>query len=69
MIRENENTVPCPYVICNFNGEEIIGPFFQNNCEKQIKQSLELRKDDKLYVKRKSYGNFVINWINKKKAI
>ena len=47
VIRENENTVPCPYVICNFNGEEIIGAFFQNNCERQVKQSLELRKDDK----------------------
>ena len=46
--------------------------FTKNNCKKQIKKSLELkkliqRKDNKLYVKWKSYNCYFNNWIDKKR--
>ena len=32
------------YVISDLKGEEIIGTFYKNELEKQIKKSLELKK-------------------------
>ena len=44
LTRRLKNTVPGTYVINDFNGEEIIGAFYEKNCKKQIKKNLELKK-------------------------
>ena len=56
IISKIKNTVPWTYVINDFNGEEIIGTFFEkellktNQKEFRIEKVLK-KKDDKLYVK------------------
>ena len=48
--------MPWTYVISDLNGEEIVGRFFQKELQKQIKNSVELkRKGNKLYVEWKCY--------------
>ena len=47
VIKQVRNTVQRTYVICDFNGEETVGSFYENKLqkkEKKIKQILELRK-------------------------
>ena len=44
MIKKVKNTVPWTYAISDLNGEEIIGPFYEKECRKQIKKSLDLKK-------------------------
>ena len=44
MIKKVKNTVPWTYVITDLNGEEIVGPFYENELEKEIKKNLELKK-------------------------
>ena len=44
MIKKVKNTVPWTYVISHLNGVEIIEHFMKNNCKKQIKKSLELKR-------------------------
>ena len=66
-----KNTVPWTYVINDLNGEEIVGTFYEKDCKKQIKKSLEFenlikRKGDKLYDKWKGYNNSFNSWIDKK---
>ena len=39
-----KNTVPCTYVISDFNGEETVGTFYQKNCKSQIKKNLKWKK-------------------------
>ena len=29
MIKKVKNTMPCSYVICDLNGEEIVGTFYE----------------------------------------
>ena len=43
MIKKVKNTVPWIYVINDFNAEEIIGTFYEDELKK-IKKNLELRK-------------------------
>ena len=45
MIKKVKNTVLWTYFINGDpNGEEIVGTFYQANCKRQIKKSLELKK-------------------------
>ena len=44
VIKEVKNTVPWTCVINDLNGEEIIGTFMKENCRKQIKKNLGLKK-------------------------
>ena len=44
VIRKVKNPVPWTYVISDLNGEEIVGTFYQKELQKQIKNSLELKK-------------------------
>ena len=44
MIKKVKNTVPWTYVITDLNGEEIVGAFYENELEKEIKKNLELKK-------------------------
>ena len=70
-IKEVKNTVPWTYVISDFNGEKIIGTFYekglQNTNQKEFRtQTVIKKKGDKLYVKWKGYDNSFISWIDKK---
>ena len=45
MIKVVKNTVPWTYVIRDFNGEEIIGMFYERELQKkQPKKTLEFKK-------------------------
>ena len=45
MIKEVKNTVPWAYLIEELNGEKkLLERFLKNNCKRQIKCSLELKK-------------------------
>ena len=44
VIKEVKKNVPWVYLINYFNVEEIVRTFYKNNCKKQIKKSLELKK-------------------------
>ena len=62
IIKKIKNTVPCPYVLNNLNGEEIIGTFYENELQATNQQEFRVekvikRKGDKLYVKWKGYDN------------
>ena len=50
------------YVIRDFNGEEVVGTFYQKESQKSNQKELRVakvkqRKDDELYVKWKGYDN------------
>lgn len=63
--------MPWIYVFSYFNGDEIVGMFYEKNNKKQIqiKKSLKLKKDkeigDKLYAKWKVCDNSFNSWIDK----
>ena len=66
--------MPWTYVINDFNGEEIVGTFYQNELRKTKQKEFSIekvikRKDDKLYVKWKGYNSSFISWIDKKDRI
>ena len=44
MITKVNNTVPLTYVTSHLNGEGITGTFYEKNCKKTIKNSLEQKK-------------------------
>ena len=48
MIKKDENTIQWTYNISYFNGEEIVGTFYEKELQKtnkkKIKKSLELKK-------------------------
>ena len=44
VIKIFKNTVPQTYVINDINGEEIVGTFYENKSQNQIKKNLELKK-------------------------
>ena len=41
-----KNIVPWTYVMSDFNGERIVGSFYQKNCKKLIKNNLEQKKNN-----------------------
>ena len=70
-IKDVRNTVPRTYVINDLNGEEIIRTFYEKELQKTNQQEFRIeklikKKDDKLYVKRKSYDSSFNSWIDKK---
>ena len=44
VIKKVKKTVPWAYLINYLNVEKIVRTFYKNNCKKQIKKSLELKK-------------------------
>ena len=56
MIKQVKNTLPWTCVICDLNGEEIVGTFYKNELQKTNQTDFGIekvikRKVDKLYVK------------------
>ena len=71
LIKKVKDTVPWTYVISDFNGEEVVGTFYEKELQKVNQKEFRgkkvlKRKGDELYVKWKSYNNFFTNWIDKK---
>ena len=59
---------------CSYNGEEIIGTFYEKELQKTNQQEFRIekvikRKGDKLYVKWKGYDSLFNSWIDKKDLI
>ena len=74
VIKKVKNAVPWTYVINDLNGEEIIGTFYEKELQKTNQKEFRIdkvikRKDDKLYVKWKSYDNSFNSCIDKKYLI
>ena len=70
VIRKVKNILPWTYVINDFNGEEIVGTFYERELKKAIQKEFRIakvikRKGDKLYVKWKGYNNSFNSWIDK----
>ena len=62
------------YVINDFNGEEIIGTFYEKELQKTNQKEFRIekvikRKGDKLYVQWKGYNNSFNSWIVKKDLV
>ena len=56
MIKKIKNAVPWIYVICDLNGEEIIGTFYEKKLQKTNQEESRIekiikKKGNKLYVK------------------
>ena len=71
MIKEIKNTVPWTYVINDLNGEKIIGTFYEKELQKIDQQEFRTekvikKKGNKLYVKWKGYGSYLIARLIKK---
>ena len=69
MIKEvKKNTAPWTYVIDGFNGEKIIGTFYEIKFTRNKPSRIwnTKKKGDKLYVKWKEYDNLFNSWIDKK---
>ena len=54
--------MPCPYVIIDLKGEEIVGTFYKKELQKINQQEFRVekvikKKVDKLYVKWKGYNS------------
>ena len=63
-----------PNVLNDFNGEEIIGTFYENELQKTNKKKFRIekvrkKKGDKLYVTWKGYDNAFNSWIDKKDIV
>ena len=74
VIKKVKNTVPWTYVINDFNGEKIIGEFYEKELQKinQHEFSVEKvfkKKGDKLQVKWKGYDSSFNSWIDEKDLI
>ena len=74
MIKEVKNTVPWTYVIIDLNVGEIIRTFYEKGLQKTNQQEFRIekvikKKDDKLYVKWKSYDSSFNSCIDKKGLI
>ena len=74
MIKEVKNTVPWTYVINDFNGDKIIGTFYEKELQKINQREFRIekvirKKGDKLYVKWKGYDSSFNNWIDKKDLV
>ena len=71
-IKNVKYTVTWTYVIEDFNGEEILGTFYQKELQKTNVKRVENginRKGDKLYVNWKSYGIYFYSWIDKEDIV
>ena len=69
-----KNAAPWIYVTSNFNGEEIVGTFYEKELQKTNQKEFGVgkvikRKGDKLYVKLKDYNNSFNTWIDKKDIV
>ena len=74
MIKGIKNTVPWTYFINNLNGEEIIGTIYEKELQKTNQEEFRIekvikKKGNKIYVKRKGYGNSFNSWIDKKDLV
>ena len=74
MIKKVINTVQWTYVINDFNGDEIIGTFYEKELQKTNQQEFRIekvikRKGGKLYVKWNGYDSSFNSWIDKKDLI
>ena len=74
MIEKVKNTVRWTYVICDLNGEEIVGTFYEKEFRKENQKEFRVekvikKKVDKLYVKWKRYNNSINSWIDKKDIV
>ena len=74
LIKEIENTFPWTYVINDFNGEEIIGTFYEKELQKTNQEELKIekvikKKGNKLYIKWRGHDNSFNNWIDKKDIV
>ena len=70
IISKIKNAVPWTYVINDFNGEEIIGTFYEKELQKTNQKEFRIekvikRKGDKLYVKWKGYNHLISGLIEK----
>ena len=71
VISKIKNTVPQTYVLNDFNGEQIIGTFYEKELQATKQQKIRVekvikRKGDKLYVKWKGCDSSFNSWIDKK---
>ena len=69
-----KNTVLWTYVISDFNGEDIVGTFDEEELQKTNKNEVKdekviKRKGIRLYVKWKGYNSFFNSWIDKKDIV
>ena len=58
----------------DLNGEEIVGSFYEKELQKTNQKKFRIekiikRKENKLYVKWKGYGNSFNSWIDKKDIV
>ena len=73
-IKKIKNTVPWTYVINDFNGEEIIGTFYEKELQGTRQNEFRIekvikKKGDKLYVKWRGYNSSFNSWIDKKDIV
>ena len=71
VIKKIKNTVPWTYLINDFNGEEIVGIYYEKELQKTNHKEFRdekviKRKDDKLYVKWNGYNKSFNSWTDKK---
>ena len=62
------------HLISDFNGEEIIGTFYEKELQKTIQEEFKIEKvikkeGNKLYAKWKGYGNLFNSRIDKKDLV
>ena len=74
VVKKIKNIVPWTSVINDFNGDEIIGIFYEKELQKTNQQEFRIEKvirgkGGKLYVKWKGYDNSFNNWIDKKDLV
>ena len=74
VIKEVKNTVPWTYVIDDFNGEDIIGTFYEKELKKTNQEELRIekvieKKGSRIYVKWKGCDNSFNRGIDKKDSI
>ena len=74
VIKKVKNTLSWTYILCDLNGEEIVGTFYEKELQKKNLKEFRVetvikRKGDKIYVKWKGYDSSFNSWINKKHVI
>ena len=58
MIKIVKNTVPWTYLIEDFNGENIVGTFYEKELRKQNQEEFRV----KTVIKRKGNNNLFVKW-------
>ena len=58
MIKIVKNTVPWTYLIEDFNGEKIVGTFYEKELRKQNQEEFRV----KTVIKRKGNNNLFVKW-------